>query len=328
MEDNEQFGINTSSVPADANINDTLMEKLKEQPIDLVKEKSQYSMQELRELFPDGKIIACDFYIEGSEQFKKDTIFESNEIIIIDHYMSLPEMEKLVSSTNLAIEYVKTNGPADQDYMIVINHTDTDSILSSAIIRGILPSNEIFIQAAIAADHTGEENSIADLLQALDKERDINFSLRNLKLLLDDKPLEEKAQNLLQKRLNDREKVKKMLELGKFQHEGKLYWAILEEKIDGGLVVGFLPNALLIMLASRLEANPERWEIKLRIGKNVLQGFNLNKIENELRKFDPNYGGRWNAGANKRGISGNPKMGGTLIMPSDYALKLEKLLKI
>lgn len=53
--------------------------------------------------------------------------------------------------------YVKEEGIASPADCVVINHTDCDSVLSSAIIRGILPPEKRFGDAAIAADHTGEK---------------------------------------------------------------------------------------------------------------------------------------------------------------------------
>jgi len=71
-----------------------------------------------------------------------------------------------------------------------------------------LPPEEKFTKAAISADHTGKKNEIADLLMALDKERDLEYSLTNLKLLLEGKDLDEKAKQLLEKRFKERKKLK------------------------------------------------------------------------------------------------------------------------
>lgn len=56
------------------------------------------------------------------------------------------------------------------DAVLIIDHLDRDSILSSGILLGRLPPDPRLSEAAITADHTGAENDIADLLQGLDAE--------------------------------------------------------------------------------------------------------------------------------------------------------------
>jgi hypothetical protein len=92
----------------------------------------------------------------------------------------------------------------DADSRVIISHTDCDSVISPLIVRGLLPPDRIFGEAVIAADHTGEENLISDLLQALYVRRDFNFSARNLALLLQGEPLDRSAQKLVDKRSRDR----------------------------------------------------------------------------------------------------------------------------
>ncbi len=157
---------------------------MKENPITLMEEKKVITEDELRKDY-SGKIAALDFYIEGIDRrgYLDGGILHLYDILNIDHHAPLKEFTKHISSTNLAIAWVKKNGVLNKNYTVVLNHTDCDSVLSSFIIRGIFPPHEIFGEAAIAADHTGEENKIADLLQALQYKRDLEFSVRNLKLL-------------------------------------------------------------------------------------------------------------------------------------------------
>lgn len=300
-----------------------IIEKLKENPITLINEKGKNTLDGLREQFGNQKIVVCDFDIDDIERKgqgqERSWGFEWKNVLNIDHHIPIKRMQRYISSTNLAIEYVKDQGIVKKDWIVVINHADCDSLLSSAIIRGILEPKEEFGEAAIAADHTGKENKIADLLQALMKKRDLEFSLRNLELLLNNQSLEEEAQKLLKKRLQERLKVKEIVKSGKFQQTGKVAFTVLEEKIDAGLLPAFLPDAQIIMIASPLETDPKKWEMKLRLGVNVPAGFILDK-KLIVSKLDPNYGGRWNAGANKRG-------GGTNMNPEEYAKKLDEVFK-
>jgi len=58
--------------------------------------------------------------------------------------------------------------------------------------------------------------------------------------------------------------------------------------------------------------------MKIRLGQAAPAGLMLDK--RKIQVFDPNYGGRWNAGSNGRG-------GGTSLDPRTYVLKLFDALK-
>src|SRR3989338_4798283 len=143
--------------------------------------------------FKKRPLCICDFYLQGCENGTRDTkaIWFDN-IINIDHHAPLADFEHFISSGNIAIEYVKRYGPTQLP--IVINHTDCDSVLSSAIMAGRLPPEAQYGEAVIAADHTGEENKIADLLQSLTDLRDFEYSLKMLDNLENGRGLEAKAE--------------------------------------------------------------------------------------------------------------------------------------
>ena len=68
-------------------------------------------------------------------------------------------MYRFVSSANLAVEWVRArHGPRPGD-LVVITHTDCDSVLSSGIVSGRLEPKPEYEAAAIAADHTGERTA-------------------------------------------------------------------------------------------------------------------------------------------------------------------------
>jgi hypothetical protein len=255
------------------------------------------------------RIYACDFAIVGAENFQeKPWGYETGRLVNIDHHAPTPRMRDRISSTNLAILHIEGRGIAKPDETVVINHTDCDSILSSAIMRGDLEPLEIFGDAAIAADHTGEENSIADLLQALDKKRDYDYSLRNLRLLLDGKELDAEAQAALKKRLTKREKAAELVRGGAFTIQNGMAWVELDEAIDGEFFPALLPETVLIVMFSPRENEPGKWDAKFRLGNAAPARFSLMDV---VLPVDEGYGGRWNAGSNKRA-------GGSDIPPNDY----------
>ncbi len=295
---------------------------MKENPITLMEERRVITEDELRKNY-SGKIAALDFYIKGIEEkgHWDGDVLCLDGILNIDHHAPVEEFVKYVSSTNLAIAWVKKNGILDKNYTVVLNHTDCDSLLSSFVIRGIFSPYERFGEAAIAADHTGEENEIADLLQALQYKRDLEFSVRNLKLLLEGKDLEAEAQKLLEKTFIDRKKAREIVEGGGMINLGGIIYAQLDKKVESSYFPALIPNAHVILLFSPHEKNIGNWEAKIRLGMAAPSGLTLSKLE--IEDFDPSFGYRWNAGGNNRGS-------GTSLSVKEYAqrlnVKLQKFL--
>jgi hypothetical protein len=169
------------------------------------------------------------------------------------------------------------------------------------IMTGALKPEEEFGQAAIAADHTGEENQIADLLSALTDQRDVELSLRNLELLLLKKPLEPKAQQLLEKRYQERAKAFKIAR-EVFTSRGQVYFAKTDEEIDVVLLQALMPNAAIIILSyprinDKTGEKLPGYEVKVRLGLAAPQGADIREI---MKEVDFNFAGRWNAGNNGR----------------------------
>ena len=174
--------------------------RLREKPVSLIEEKPKVSIADLRKRFPVQPIAVCDVGVEDLYGGKlSDWGYEREGILNIDHHSPAPEMARFISSANLAIDYVSQRGVLGPEWAVVINHTDCDSILSSGIMRGIIPPEARFGEAAISADHTGAKNDIADMLQGLEEKRDIEYSLRNLELLLGGLPLDKDAKMALEK---------------------------------------------------------------------------------------------------------------------------------
>jgi hypothetical protein len=275
--------------------------------ITLLPESSHVTFEDIFERFGrEQKVLLCDCYLAEIESRGKEERYglTCGNIVNIDHHAPIASMERLISSTPLAVEYVTEFGTHEHD-AVVINHTDCDSTLSSAIARGILTPEQQFSDAAIAADHTGEPDAIADLLQALDVRRNLDFSLRNLQLLLNGRAIDDDARALLDTRLNARKRALEMVESGAFHNLGHVTYAHTTAKIDGAFLPALLPKSWVIVLGIPLgnsdgQVIPGVTEIKVRLGKSAPPGMTLHSLG--LNKdVAMNFAGRWNAGSNKRG---------------------------
>lgn len=257
---------------------------------------------ELRHKFPQGKVFVCDCYVDGIEKgdplrASSETVgFIRNEVLNIDHHAPASCMQRQVSSGNLAASYVREHGPI-KDAPVVINHVDCDSAISSAIMRGALPPHRLFEDAVVAADHRGESNRVADLLQALDSQRNLTLSLGNLAKLLKGEPLDLIAQEKLTEREQERARAKEIYDRGDYERRGGLIWIVGRESISGEFLTALFPEAVLIAYARPRRDGKN--EVKLRLGAAAPEGFSLLSLG--LRELDPAFGGRWNAGSNKRG---------------------------
>jgi hypothetical protein len=260
------------------------------------------------------KTIACDCYVAGIEAIgtAEPWGWRYGPHENIDHHAPVDAMARVVSSANLAIDRFKALGAAGRNDRILITHTDCDSILSAGIMGGWLAPDPRYGAAAIAADHTGEPNEIADLLQALQERRDVEFSLAVLQMFESGHPLSLLAQRLLDARLRQREAAAAAVERGSFTHlDHGICFAQFLRETEGEFFPALLPTAQLIVIGVP-HPNPRTahpWAIKVRRGPAMADGRDLRHLD--LAEFDPNYGGRWNAGSNKRG-------GGTAKTPGEW----------
>lgn len=296
-----------------------LVDILRERPITLYEEKRVITAAELKDFFAGKKVFACDFYVSDIEKNSQEIEggFEMEGLANIDHHAPIEKMTRQVTSTDMAIEYVKKHGPISdaENFAVVVNHTDCDSVLSSAIMRGIIPPENRFSVAALAADHTGEADDVAELLQAFKDKRDLEFSIRNLDLFLQNKPLEPEAEELLTKRKNDRERAGQIIESGSASRVGHVVYIETSERIEAGLFAPLIPDAIVFVVSIPMKSQPGFFETKVRLGAAAPEGFTLRDLN--MDEIDPNYGGRWNAGNNKRG-------GGTETTPQEYAERINR----
>jgi hypothetical protein len=265
----------------------------------------------LSALSGDQKIIACDCYVEGIEQHGKFRGWGWSHGIHenIDHHAPVDAMARLVSSANLALVRVASLGTASPNTRVLLTHTDCDSILSAGIVSGRLPPLPDYGDAALAADHTGAEHPVADLLQAIQDRRDVEYAFEMLACLDGGRPLPPDAARLLDARRRKRDDAANAVAQGRFEQLGEGIWfAEFSGETDGEFFPALLPEAQLIVVGvphpDPARANP--WAIKVRRGLGMPDGRDLRHLE--LTRYDQAYGGRWNAGSNKRG-------GGTGVEP-------------
>jgi hypothetical protein len=280
------------------------------------------SRAELDHLCPGlGEIFVCDFYVSGAEHGEVEPGgLRLGRILNVDHHAPLGHMEQEITSTMLAAQYVEMYGPVESDAHVVIHHTDCDSMLSSAMMLGILPPHPDLVNASVCADHTGAAHPVADLLQALDDGRggtrtaeQYATSLRNLRALLYGEPLEDGAVAALARRERRREAAMALVDARTFDIDAErlVAFAVSDGSIDSAFFPAQLRHVAVIMLAHRRD--DARWTVKLRLGGRRVPGLTLHTLG--VDDWDPRFGGRWNAGSNGRG-------GGTSIRPSDYAERL------
>lgn len=282
--------------------------------------RDRVSMEEVEAECPgEGDIYACDFKIDGAEAFEPlEGVLTSGRVWNVDHHADLPKYQAHVTSTMLASRLLKTHKPG-RTSRVVINHTDCDSVLSSALMMGLIEPDSDLDDASVHADHSGEPHPIADLLQGLDETRSGDRtedqyleSIRNLKLLKAGKPLEPAGAAALSAREWARKDAWRIAQSTMQRPDGVAYIE-LQEEIDGSLFSPFLPWASVLMISMAHPRIPNRRMMKVRLGPAAPRQLSLHRLS--ITQFDPAYGGRWNAGSNKRG-------GGTDMLGLDYLREL------
>ncbi len=287
-------------------------------PIRLIANAQVHRAEEVLALTDAGEILAADFRVEGIHESGTAVPwgYQLGRLVNVDHHAPVAAMERHVSSAVLALELVNVRGQPD-DGTVVISHCDCDSVLSAGILSGRLPPEPRWGDAAVAADHTGAEDPIADLLQPLDDLRDWALSLRSLDQLLAGGPLDPRVLALADRRREQRAFLAAHVAAGRFEQDGPLAWSIFDREVDSELVAPLLPEATLVLCVHQHPAHPERWCCRLRLGPAAPPGLSLQRLG--IESLDPAWGGRWNAGNNKRG-------GGTAMAPAEYAAGLARLL--
>jgi len=296
-----------------------LLKNLERKPVILIEEAQHLILSDLVGDYPGRRIFVCDTYIKGIERgVIEGNVLRLSDVISIDHHAPLKMFAKRVSSTNLAIDWVNINGIAREDEFVIITHTDYDSVISGLIMRGVLPPKKIFGEMAIMADHTGEENEMVDLLQSMSSAHDLELSLRNLELWSNGRPIEGKAHEMLEDLKDERRRAKEIAMNRGFRNKGMVYYAQLPKKIESSFFIAWIPEATVILTYSPHRKHEGFWEVKTRLGAAAPEGLRMNELG--INEFDSRWGGRWNAGSNRKGQ-------GTKIPIEEYARLLSEKLE-
>lgn len=269
-----------------------------------------------------GQITVADCYVGGAERGEAvPGGYAVGRVLNVDHHAPTARMARAVSSTNLALAHLAAGGTGGE--VVAINHTDCDSVLSAALLRGQLEADPVYGASALAADHTGAPDPVADLLQALDDHRRGQRripqwieSLDNLQRLGAGRPLTPWAQQALDARLGRRDAAADLVARGGVRHptrHGPLLQVSVAGATDGAFFPALAPDAAVLLLHGPHPLVPGHHTMRLRLGLAAPPGLTLHGLG--LDTLDPRWGGRWNAGSNQRG-------GGTAMDPEVYATAL------
>ncbi len=253
------------------------------------------------------------------------------KLTVLDHHVGDKQFSAL-STGNLARKYFEyESGGPPRAARIGVTHWDCDSAISAGIMLGVLPPFWALLGAAVlAADHTAKPNEIADLLQAIEvvpgKGRLVNqfhdaanwkpsmeFSLRNLGLLLQGKALDPEAEAALQARLEAREIWKRRIE-NRQVHQlryGTYFAELLGPQTNDPypeFLKGLLPDAMLILVFHEAPPPHDPGFKQVRAVRGAT-GAHLSLRDKRIisrgpKGLIPGFGGRDDAGSNLRsGIS-------------------------
>ena len=292
-----------------------------------------------------GTIYAVDFYVDSAERWEPAPggwRHPTHPIVNVDHHAPHASMQRKVSSANLALDLIHADTKPDPGDAVVISHIDCDSILSAGILSGRLDAKAVYGEAAIAADHTGVEHGIADLLQGLDahwsrKKRDTP-TLETIEYLfaclerLEDGEAVEKVDDFARDSIEGRKKSRAQAEgiaRTRMEANRNVYFAQLtqdEGPIEGELFLPHLPDAWIVATASPHSDHDNRWQWRIRLG-NAAPGW-LSLHDLGMGTFDPVFGGRWNAGSNNRPPEkdGDRALPGSTLSPEEYRDRLVEAL--
>jgi len=287
------------------------------------------------ELGLTGTLFAADFYIEGAESWEPAPggwLHQSGRIVNVDHHADDARMKRHVSSANLALERLGAAGGLAPDDVVAISHIDCDSILTAGLLTGRLEPHDRYGAAAVAADHTGAEDAIADLLQGLDahwsRTRRGPADLGTIEYLFDCLDRLERgvelpdafAREAQDHRLRARERAAQIAQT--MTIERGVATAFLEDgegPVEGELFLPHTPTASLVASTNPHRDHPGRWRWKVRLGGGAPSWMSLHDLG--IRSFDGIFGGRWNAGSNNR-PGREEQLPGSPLAPGDYHSRL------
>lgn len=302
------------------------VEKIGVMPFMLLDVNERYNPKYLRSLHPDGgTIYVLDFNLDD-EGCLKERIFGANgevlgwfypdfNLINLDHHSDHIQFEAAVSTAiQCNIFNQSRNRQNKSNELAILSHTDCDSILSLVALSN--PNLHFqfkiaFAHAVISADHMGNENLIADVLQSIEKLRDVNQSVEVLKSLLSGKSISDLPTDIQERyavRKGQREIAQAMVQEGLFSHAGSgVYFVESEKSIPTEIFPQYFNqagiNAKVILIGSKSPDYVGKYKIAVRAGLALPSEVSLLKISDELslRKFG--FGGRNRAGNTGRNLA-------------------------
>jgi len=284
-----------------------LSERFSRAPIRLIPATASPTPDEVASIFPTAsRIFAVDFYLRGAERgapLACGSGYQIGERIFnIDHHASDPRWERHVSSGVLACQWVRQRGALEPDSgdVVVINHTDCDSVLAAMILAGVVPPHERFEEAVLDADHRGTPNELADVLQACSTSRDLSLLVEALSSSLKGDRLSARILEHLELLHEKRAAVREIARQSACQERNGVVFIESDRYLDSDLFLPHFPDARVLVLGCPSPKNPDVTITRLRLGAGVESGVSLHRLG--VAEFDPYYGGRFNAGSNKRGL--------------------------
>ncbi len=247
------------------------------------------------------------------------------KITVIDHHVEDAELAEL-STGNLARRYLAEypEGPP-ANARIALTHGDCDSVLSACMMIGALPPDEKFGEAVLAADHTFIECPVADLLQAIEVlpekgqlmtayissdaaefSPSLELSLRNLGLLLQGEDLDPEVQAAVDARYDARHAWPDRIRFGQVHElENSTYTCVLQGKQAYDPCPEFLkpllPDARVILVFHRRPDKPDFIQVRALTGQAATDAVTLANETIISQELVPGFGGRKDAGSNRRG---------------------------
>jgi hypothetical protein len=297
--------------------------------IHLVPATNTPTVGDLESRFPNARrIFAVDFYVSGAEKGEVLPCHSGyqvgDRIVNIDHHAPDARWERHVSSGVLACQWVRQQGalkPESGD-VVVINHTDCDSVLSAMILTGVIPPHERFEQAVVDADHKGAPNELADILQSCSTTRDLPLLVGALADFIKGDPHSQHVRDHLEELHNKRIVVGEIARRGGHLERNGVVLIESDRYLDSDLFLSHFPNARLLVIGCPSEKKPSMMITRLRLGAGVESGLSLHRLG--ISEFDPYFGGRFNAGSNKRGLEAAAESGKSpqVVLPSYYFERL------
>lgn len=310
-----------------------LSERFSRSPIKLIPASGAPTSKELEQRFPTaGRIFAVDFYLEGAERGEPLSCESGyrlgDRIFNIDHHAPAPQWERHISSGVLAGKWVRARGAVEArgGDVVVINHTDCDSVLASLILCGVLPPHERFERAVVDADHRGAPNELADILQACSTTRDLPLLIEALSRYLGGKPPTARAVDHLEQHHQKRLAVREIARRGGHEMRNGVVFIECDRYLDSDLFLPHFPQARLLVIGFPSDKYPSIRMTRFRLGAAVEEGVSLHRLS--ISDFDPLFGGRFNAGSNKRGIEAVLERGQnpTIVSPREHFERVANLL--